>query len=80
MQGANKKGSKLFKKLKLVANEATTTKANTNDNSNHDSIYERSVINTTSSCKPVRDDPTTGLAACKTTNNPTATILNIIEP
>jgi hypothetical protein len=79
MQGANKKGGNLSKKLKLVADEATATKANIDENSDHDSVYERSVVDTTSSGKPVRDDPTSGPADRETTNNPTATILNTIE-
>ncbi|KFY02661.1 hypothetical protein O988_02001 [Pseudogymnoascus sp. VKM F-3808] len=47
--------------------------------SDHDSVYERSVVDTTSSGKPVRDDPTSGPADRETINNPTATILNTIE-
>jgi hypothetical protein len=80
MQGANKKDGKLSKKLKLVADEATATIANTDENSDHDSAHARSVVDTTLSCEPVRDDPTTGPADRETTNNPTATILNTIEP
>ncbi|KFZ19152.1 hypothetical protein V502_03807, partial [Pseudogymnoascus sp. VKM F-4520 (FW-2644)] len=79
MQGANKKGGKLSKKLKLVADEATATKANTDENSDHDSVHARSVVDTTLSCEPVRDDPPTGPADRETTNNPTPTILNTIE-
>ncbi|OBT41591.1 hypothetical protein VE00_07828 [Pseudogymnoascus sp. WSF 3629] len=80
MQGANKKDGKLSKKLKLVADEATATIANTDENSDHDSDHARSVVNTTLSCKPIRDDPTTRPADRETTNNPTATVLNTIEP
>lgn len=69
MQGANKKGGKLPKKLKLVADEAITTEANTDEDSDHDTVHERSVVDTTSSCKPVRDDPTTGSATHETINN-----------
>ncbi|OBT44249.1 hypothetical protein VE00_05409 [Pseudogymnoascus sp. WSF 3629] len=80
MQGANKKGGKLSKKLKLVANEAAAIKSNTDENSDHGSVHERSVVDTTSSCEPARDDPTTGPTTRETTNNATATIPNIIEP
>lgn len=47
MQGANKEGGKPSKKLKLVADEVTATKANTDENSDHDSVHERSVVDTT---------------------------------
>lgn len=57
------------KKLKLVADEAIATEANTDEDSDHDTVYKRSVVDTTSSCKPARDRPTTGSATCKTINN-----------
>jgi hypothetical protein len=80
MQDANKKTGKLPKKLKLITSETAIAKADTNKNSNHDIIYERSVVDKTSSCEPVRDDPTTGPATLEITSNPTATEPNIMEP
>lgn len=80
MQGANKKTGKLPKKLKLVTDEAAAAEANTNENSDNNTVYKRSIVDKTSSCEPVGDDPTIGLTTLKTTNNPTATEPNIIEP
>jgi len=59
---------------------STGQSRNTNDNSDNNAVYKRSVVNKTSSCEPVGDDPTIRLVTLKTTNNLTATELNIIEP
>jgi hypothetical protein len=74
MQGANKKTGKLPKKLKLTPNEAATAETNTDENSDHDTVHERSLVDKSSSC-----DPTTGPASLETTNTPAAAEPNIME-
>ena len=80
MQGANKKPSKLLKKLKLVTNKAAAAEANTDENSDHGTVHERPVVKKTLSCEPIRNNPTTRPMTLETTNNSTATEPNIIEP
>jgi hypothetical protein len=73
MQGANKR-------LKLVTDEADAGEVSTNENSDNDAVHERSVVDKTSSCEPVGDDPTTEPSTLEITNHPTATEPNIMEP
>jgi hypothetical protein len=80
MQGANKRTGNLPKRLKVVTDEVDAGKASTNENSDNDTVHERSVVDKTSSCEPVGDDPTTEPATLESTNDPTATEPNIMEP
>jgi hypothetical protein len=80
MHGANKRTGNLPKRLKLVTDEVDAGKASTNESSDNDTVHERSVVDKTSSCEPVGDDPITEPATLESTNNPTATEPNIMEP
>jgi hypothetical protein len=57
MQGVNKKTGKSPKNLKLVTDEAAATGATTDDNSDRNTVHERSVVDKASSCEPVSSDP-----------------------
>ena len=52
MQGVNKKTSKLPKKPKLVTDEAAAAETNHDENSDHNAIHEKPVVDKTSSCDP----------------------------